>query len=131
LRVQTIVVGLFCLIGSLAAAGIYLFGFANKPLSSESMFWAAPIACPIAFVVYLKSKPIGAATQIVLYSLAVFGAYQMIQGDCIRPGECYTHNAIALVLASMFAGVHMIAMLTALVLMCVGAAETFRSQRVV
>lgn len=127
LRVQTIIVGVFCVIASLAAVGIYLFDFGNEPLSSESLFWAMPIVCPIAFVAYLKSKTIGSAAQIVLYSLAVVGAYQMIQRDCIWGGECYTHNAAAVAVASMFAGVHIIAMLGALVLMCVEAGKTFRS----
>jgi hypothetical protein len=72
LRVQTIIVGLFCVIASLT---------------------------------------IGSAAQIVLYSLAVVGAHQMIQRDCMQGGQCHTHNAAAVAVASMFAGVHMIAML--------------------
>jgi hypothetical protein len=86
-----------------------------------------PIVFPIAFVAYLKSKTIGSAAQVVFYSLAVVGAYQMIQGDCMRGKECYTHSAAAVAMASMFAGVHIIAMLGALILMCVGVAKGFRS----
>jgi hypothetical protein len=127
LKKYTIVVGIFCMVACLAAVAVYLFGFANKPLSSESLFWAMPIVSPIAFVIYLKSKTVGSVFQTVLYSFAVYGAFQMIREACIKGGECYTHNAAAVAVASMFAGVHVIAMLIATILMCAGVARAFRS----
>ncbi len=114
---------------SLAALCIYLFNFGNQVRSGESMFWAMPMVCPVAFVVYLKSKRIGAAVQLVLYSSAIFGAYQMIEGEC-RLGNCSTHNPAAILIDGMFAGVHMIAMFGALALMSVEAAKMFRSHPV-
>jgi hypothetical protein len=45
----------------------------------------------------------------------------------MRGEKCYTHDDAAVAVASMFVGVHLVAMFGALVLMCVGAAKTFRS----
>ena len=128
MKTYAVVVGVFCLIACLAAAAVYLFDFANKPLSSESLFWAMPIVSPIAFVTYLKSKAVASVLQTVLYSLAVYGAFQMIREACIKGGECYTHSAAAVAVASMFAGVHIIAMLIATIMMCAGVVGVKKGQ---
>jgi hypothetical protein len=128
-RVQTIVVGVFCVVAFVAAAGVYLFDFANKPVSIESMFWIMPMVSPIAYVAYMKVKPIGLAAQAILYLLTVFGAYRMFQNDCIHGGECFTNNSAALVAGSLVSGVHVIAMLGALLLMSAETAKAFRSRQ--
>lgn len=125
MKASTVVVGVLCVAACLTGLAIYLFDFANKPLSSESTFWAMAVVCPVAFGTYLKSKKIGAVLLMVLYASATAGAYQMIKGEC-RLGNCSTQNPVALLIAGMFAGAHMIAMFAALVLMCIGAVKTFR-----
>jgi hypothetical protein len=82
-----------------------------------------PLICPAAYGLYLKSKKVGAVAQAILYALATVGSYQMIGDEC-RVGNCFTQNPAVMLIAGMFAGVHMIAMLAALVLMCIGAAKT-------
>lgn len=123
---NAVLLGLVCGVAFLAAVYVYLFGFGNQTLSSESTFWAMPMACPLAFVLYLKWKSFGTAVQLSLYSLATIGAYQIIEDDC-RLGNCVTRNAAAMFVAGMFAGVHMIAMFVALLLMCIGVAKMIRS----
>lgn len=125
MRLINVVAGCLCGIACIAAVAIYLFNFANEPLSSESLFWAMPMICPAAYAVYLKSKPLGAAGQLTLYALATTGAYHLIGADC-KLGNCSTHNPAALLVASMVAGAHMIALLAAVVVMCLGAATTFK-----
>jgi hypothetical protein len=126
LKASIVVSGLFCAVACIAAVCVYAFDFANRPLSSESTFWAMPMICPAAYGIYLKSKQIGAVSQAILYALATVGAYQMIDGECGRD-NCSTHNPVAIFIASMFSGVHMLAMLAALILMCIGAVKTFRT----
>ena len=126
---DTVLSGIFCAIASVGALSIFLFDFGNRPLSSESTFWAMPLACPFALVIYLKSKRIGAAIQLVLYSLAALGAYQITAVEC-RANNCFTQNPAVVFVGGMFAGVHMISMFAALVSMCVGAGKTFRSHSV-
>jgi len=89
------------------------------------MFWVMPMICPAAYRVYLKSKKIGALAQTIFFALALGGAYQVIDSEC-RAGNCTTQNPAAMLFAGVFAGMHMIAMLAALVLMCIDAARTVR-----
>jgi hypothetical protein len=126
LKIHNIWVGILCAAASLSSLGIYFFGYAGGALSRESLFWAMPLICPIAFIVYLKTRTFGALTQSLLYALATYGAYHVVQEECSR-GNCFTQNGIAIVMASMFSGVHMIAMLGALLLMCFGTAKAIRS----
>ena len=126
MNISNVFAGVLCGTAFIAALFIYLFGFANQSISVESLFWAMPLICPIAFVLYLKSRPFGAALQIILYMLAILGSYNMIQNDCLR-GNCSTGNPVAILMAGMIAGVHLIAMLLALILMCTGAIVLMRS----
>jgi hypothetical protein len=119
--------GLLCGLTSLAALAIYLFGYGSQPLSLESFFWAAPMLCPLAFLVYLKSKIGGSAAQAILYTLSVVGAYAMIRSDCDR-GNCNTQNPALIAGSAMVAGLHMICMLGILIYMGLGAWKPLRSR---
>lgn len=111
---------LFVFIGS---GAIYLFDFAGQALSIESLFWAAPLACPVAFLIYLKSQIGGTLIQTALYTSGILGAHRMIQLDCLR------HNCsqFPTVFAAMLAGIHMIGMLCIVIIMCVGIWIKLRS----
>jgi hypothetical protein len=112
---------------AIASVAIYLFGFASKPLSVETLFWAAPLACPLAFAIYLKSKRLGTVVQAVLYALGALGAYYMLEADCLR-GNCSTQNKLAIALNSMVAGIHMICMIVILGIMFTSIWMADRSQ---
>ena len=124
-----IALGILCVVASVSAGAIYFFDFGNEPLSAQSLFWAAPIICPVSFLVYLKSRIGGAVTQAVLYALSVLGAYQMFQADCYSGRNCFTQSRLITAFSSLFAGVHIICMLAALVIACIGVREMVRSQR--
>ena len=108
--------GFLCLIASLSAGAIYLFGFGNEPLSLTALFWAAPLLSPVAWIVYIKFRTAGMATQAALYVMAIIGAYHVIQNDCSH-GNCTTQSKPLIALSGTISGVHMICMLAALVLM--------------
>lgn len=110
-------VGVLCALACVVAGVIYLFGYGNAPLTAESLFWAAPMLSPIAFLIYLRWKRAGAIAMMLLYAAAVTGTSRMLQSDCGR-GDCVTQNRFVIALGSMVAGVHMILMLGALVWMC-------------
>ena len=129
MKFDTVAAGTFCTVASLAAMCIYLSGFAHTPWSSDLLFLAMPIVCPLAYLAYLKSKRAGTVAQAVLYSFASFGGYHMIHAQCIR-GDCFTQNIAAIIVAGMFAGAHMISMFLALVVMCFGVANVRRSRPV-
>jgi len=119
-----ILLGILSTIVSLSAIAIYMFGFSG-PISVESLFWAAPLLFPIAFLVYLKSKLGGASTAAVLYALAVIGAFYLIRADCVR-GNCDTQSWLPIVLAASIAGLHMICMLAVLLVM---GSDLYRARR--
>lgn len=125
-KADEVALGVLCAVACLAAAGLYLFNFSSEPLSKRSLFWAMPIICPIAFIAYLRSKRIGTVAQLAFYVLSVIGAYQMFLANCRRRVNCYTHNTVAIAAASMFAGIHIVAMFGATALMCIATAKTLR-----
>lgn len=119
LGVDKVGVGVLCGLACITAGLMYLFSFGNAPLATESLFWAAPILSPIAFLVYLRWERAGAIVMLLLYAAAVTGSSRMLQSDCGR-GDCVTQNRVVITLASMVAGFHMMFMLVALVWMCAG-----------
>ena len=112
-------IGILCALTSLGSLGIYLFAFANEPLSVTSLFWAAPACCPLALLIYFRSKMGGVCAQAGLYILSVSGAYHVVQADCAR-GNCSKDARTTIVLGAMVAGYHMMGMLVILICMCIG-----------
>ena len=113
-------VGIVSILTALIAGCMWLFAYGGQPLSVESLFWAAPLFCPIAFIVYRKSKVLGTLMQVVLYALSLIGAFHVILADCGK-GNCATQNPIIIACAAALAGFQMIGMLATLLLMGFGA----------
>lgn len=119
--VDEVGVCVFCVLGCICAAPVYFWGFGNSPFTRKSLFWAAPLLSPVAFLVYFRWKRAGAVVMAALYAAAVMGTYTMLRADCARAGACFTQSRVPLAAASLVAGLHTIFMLGAVMWMVQGA----------
>lgn len=127
LAMAKVPVVILAVIISFASLVIYGFGFSKDAFSAESLFWAAPLLCPVAALIYVRSKIVGACIQLILFSGALCGVYVMQDHVC-RTDDCAWKSPAVSVIASSLSDPHILLMLALTLWLCVGAISRMRNR---